>query len=188
MEQEYSMEVRHATSPDEVDRMGTEELRGRFLVPGLVGGAMVRLVYSHHDRLVVGGVTPGTESVALPNPGALRSAYFLERRELGVVNVGTATGRITVDGEVFELGPKECLYAGRGARDVAFAGHGASFYLVSTPAHAVFPSCIMASGTRPSPASSRARRRCALTSPASAGGRSTSTASALRLRRTSQSL
>ncbi|MFI5915924.1 5-dehydro-4-deoxy-D-glucuronate isomerase [Dactylosporangium sp. NPDC051541] len=133
------MEVRHASSPEDVDRMGTEELRGRFLVPGLVAGAMVRLVYSHHDRLVVGGVTPGTESVALPNPGALRSEYFLERRELGVVNVGTATGRVTVDGEQFELAPKECLYVGRGARDVAFAGHGASYYLVSTPAHAAYP-------------------------------------------------
>ncbi|MEU7868761.1 5-dehydro-4-deoxy-D-glucuronate isomerase [Dactylosporangium sp. NPDC049140] len=133
------MEVRHATSPDEAGRMGTEELRRRFLVPDLVAGPMVRLVYSHHDRLVVGGVTPGTETVALPSPGALRSEHFLERRELGVVNVGTATGRVTAGGETYELAPKECLYVGRGTRDVTFAGHGAGFYLVSTPAHAEHP-------------------------------------------------
>jgi 2-deoxy-D-gluconate 3-dehydrogenase len=133
------MEVRHATSPDDVERMGTEELRGRFLVPDLVGGSMVRLVYSHHDRLVVGGVTPGLDTVALPNPGALRSEFFLQRRELGVLNVGTAGGRVLVDGEAYDLAPKECLYVGRGAAEVTFAGHGASFYLVSTPAHASHP-------------------------------------------------
>src|SRR3954470_16486123 len=125
------MEVRHATSPDDVERMGTEELRGRFLVPDLVGGSMVRLVYSHHDRIVVGGVTPGLDTVALPNPGALRSEFFLQRRELGVLNVGTAGGRVLVDGEVHDLAPKECLYVGRGAEEVTFAGPGASFYLVS---------------------------------------------------------
>ncbi|MET7392454.1 5-dehydro-4-deoxy-D-glucuronate isomerase [Dactylosporangium sp. NPDC005572] len=131
------MEIRHATSPDEVERMGTEELRARFLATDLVAGSAVRLVYSHHDRLVVGGVTAGAEAVALPNPDALRSAFFLERRELGVVNVGDGEGRVLVDGEAFPLGPKEVLYVGRGAREVNFSG--SSFYLVSTPAHTTHP-------------------------------------------------
>jgi 4-deoxy-L-threo-5-hexosulose-uronate ketol-isomerase len=133
------MDIRHATSPGEVERMGTEELRARFLATDLVAGSTVRLVYSHHDRLVVGGVTPGEDGAALPNPDELRSAYFLERRELAVVNVGGAAGRVSVDGEMYDLDVKECLYVGRGAAEVSFSGPGASFYLVSTPAHAVHP-------------------------------------------------
>jgi 4-deoxy-L-threo-5-hexosulose-uronate ketol-isomerase len=133
------MEIRHATAPDDIRGMGTDQLRARFLVTGLVAAAEVRLVYSHHDRLVIGGVTPAGDPVALPNPPALRSASFLERRELGVVNVGGDAGAVTVDGVAHSLAPKECLYVGRGAADVRFQGAGASFYLVSAPAHAAHP-------------------------------------------------
>jgi 4-deoxy-L-threo-5-hexosulose-uronate ketol-isomerase len=133
------MEIRHATAPDDVRGMGTDQLRARFLATDLVADAEVRLVYSHHDRLVVGGVSPTDDPVALPNPPALRSTSFLERRELGVVNVGDGDGTVTVDGTAYPLAPKECLYVGRGAVDVQFQGAGASFYLVSTAAHAVHP-------------------------------------------------
>lgn len=128
------MRTYQATSPGEVDGFATEQLRDRFLVEGLIAPGRVELAYSHHDRLVIGGVRPGTRPVALPTPAELRSEFFLERRELGVVNIG-GPGTVSVDGRPFELNTKECLYAGRGVREVTFAGEGSAFYLVSTQAH-----------------------------------------------------
>jgi 4-deoxy-L-threo-5-hexosulose-uronate ketol-isomerase len=132
------MEVRRAAAPDSVVGLTTEQLRAEYLVEGLTEGEGVRLVYSHHDRLVIGGVTPGAATVALPAPPGLGTPGFLDRRELGVVNIGD-TGVVTVAGEKFELGPREVLYVGRGAGEVTFAGEGAVFYLVSTRAHAQHP-------------------------------------------------
>src|SRR5690242_18779989 len=99
------MEIRHATAPDEVRGMDTAALRGRFLAEDLLGEAAVRLVYSHHDRLVIGGVRPGGETVPLPDPAQLRSEFFLQRRELGVVNVGAGAGRVVVDGTGYDVAP-----------------------------------------------------------------------------------
>jgi 4-deoxy-L-threo-5-hexosulose-uronate ketol-isomerase len=126
------MDVRHATAPDQPAGMTTEQLRERFLVEELFVDGEVRLTYSHEDRMVIGGAAGSAD---LPCPDELRSEYFLERRELGVVNVG-GPGTVTVDDVRYELGAKECLYVGRGARRVSFDGR---FYLVSTPAHASFP-------------------------------------------------
>jgi 4-deoxy-L-threo-5-hexosulose-uronate ketol-isomerase len=126
------MEVRYATAPDQLAGMSTEQLRQRFLVEDLFTQDQVRLVYSHEDRLIVGGVAGTAE---LPCPDELRSEFFLERRELGVVNIG-GPGSVTVDGQRHDLAAKECLYIGRGARRVSFDGR---FYLVSTPAHAAYP-------------------------------------------------
>lgn len=137
------MEVRYSTSPDEASRLDTTALRSRFLVEDLVGGAEVRLVYAQEERIVLGGVRPGAEPVALPNPAELRAEFFLERREAGIVNVGDRPGAVSVDGTVYELAPKDCLYAGRGARQVRFSGEGAAFYLVSTTAHANHPTRLM---------------------------------------------
>ncbi|MCG5211808.1 5-dehydro-4-deoxy-D-glucuronate isomerase [Streptosporangium sp. KLBMP 9127] len=127
------MQVRHATAPDQVAGMDTEALRRRFLVTEMFAPGEVRLAYSHEDRIVVGGAAG---SVRLPDPAGLRAEHFLERRELGVVNVG-GPGTVTVDGVAYDLAPRECLYAGRGSREVSFDGD--AFYLVSTPAHATFP-------------------------------------------------
>lgn len=127
------MRVRYATAPDQIAGMDTEALRDRFLVEDLFVPGEVRLVYSHEDRMVLGGVMG---SAVLPNPDPLRSRHFLERRELGVVNVGEP-GVVTVDGTTHELGHRECLYIGRGSREVSFDGE--AFYLVSTPAHAFHP-------------------------------------------------
>ncbi|MBO3743500.1 5-dehydro-4-deoxy-D-glucuronate isomerase [Actinoplanes flavus] len=126
------MESRPATAPDQLAGMDTERLRKRFLVEDLFRPGEVRLTYSHEDRIVVGGVAGPAE---LPCPGELRSAYFLERREMGVVNVG-GPGTVTVDGVRHELDAREVLYIGRGARKVSFDGR---FYLVSTPAHTGHP-------------------------------------------------
>lgn len=135
------MQVRHATHPDQVARYDTDDLRRHYLVTDLFGGDALTTVYSHHDRMVVGGVRPGAgRPVRLETADPLRAAHFLERREAGIVNIGTAGGTVTVDGQGFAVAPRECLYIGRGARDVVFDGPGdAAFYLVSTPAHAAQP-------------------------------------------------
>ncbi|MFC6087001.1 5-dehydro-4-deoxy-D-glucuronate isomerase [Sphaerisporangium aureirubrum] len=130
------VEVRHATAPDQVPGMTTDRLRARFLAEGLFTSGEIRLVYSHEDRIVIGGASPGDTPLELPCPDPLRAGYFLERRELGVVNVG-APGTVTVDGTPYDLAPKECLYAARGSRSVTFSG--GPFYLVSTPAHGDHP-------------------------------------------------
>jgi 4-deoxy-L-threo-5-hexosulose-uronate ketol-isomerase len=128
------------TGPDDVTGLSTAALRERFLVDGLTTAPGVQLAYSHHDRLVVGGVrTSAGAPVPLPAPEQLHAGYFLERRELGVVNTGTAAATVTVDGTDYGLAPRECLYVGRGARDVGFAGDDATLALFSTRAHATFP-------------------------------------------------
>jgi 4-deoxy-L-threo-5-hexosulose-uronate ketol-isomerase len=108
-------------------------------VERLTAGPEVELVHSHSDRMVIGGVRPGPgDRVALPNPEELLSAYFLERRELGIVNIG-GPGTVEVDGAAHPLGTRECLYVGRGAAEVVFSGAPAAYYLISTRAHATYP-------------------------------------------------
>ncbi|GII78259.1 4-deoxy-L-threo-5-hexosulose-uronate ketol-isomerase [Sphaerisporangium rufum] len=137
MERSYRVETRYATAPDQVPGMTTEALRRRFLAEELFAPGQARLLYSHEDRMVIGGVAAGDAPVELPCPAELRAEHFLQRRELGVVNVGEASGTVTVDGTKHELGARECLYVGRGAREVSFLG--GDFYLVSTPAHTEHP-------------------------------------------------
>jgi 4-deoxy-L-threo-5-hexosulose-uronate ketol-isomerase len=135
------MRTRYATSPQQIPALDTDALRSHYLVEDLFPTDRVETVYSHEDRLVVGGVAPraGTP-VRLESPDALRAEFFLQRREAGVVNVGTGAGVVDIDGTKYELAAKDVLYIGRGARDVSFAGTGeAAFYLVSTPAHTSHP-------------------------------------------------
>jgi 4-deoxy-L-threo-5-hexosulose-uronate ketol-isomerase len=135
------MRTRYATNPQQVPTFDTEALRAQYLVEDLFPADRVEAVYSHEDRLVVGGVAPRSGApVTLDAPDPLRADFFLQRREAGVVNVGTGAGVVDVDGKSYELAPKDVLYVGRGARDVTFSGDGrAAFYLVSTPAHASHP-------------------------------------------------
>ncbi len=122
--------------------MTTEELRADFLVPGLFRPGAAELAYTDVDRAVVGGIVPLKAPLALEAGRELASAFFLERREAGVLNLGGA-GSVSVDGAVFPMQPRECLYIGRGSRDVLFSSGSpdcpAAFYLVSYPAHAPFP-------------------------------------------------
>ena len=136
------MLIRRASSPDSVRGLTTARLRDEFLVPGLTEDAELRFAYSDHDRLVIGGVRPGPAPVPLPAPAELGSEHFLDRRELGVVNLGEP-GQIAVDGTVHDVGRTECLYIGRGARDVTFSGLGAVYYLVSTRAHRSWPTVLV---------------------------------------------
>ncbi len=136
------MQVRYAVGPHETRHFTTSELRANFLVETLFEPDRIQLCYSHYDRVIVGGVLPVSEPVNLPTYPELRSDYFLERREMGVINVGDV-GTIEVDGQTYDLGKLDCLYIGRDSQQVAFRSQStdspARFYLLSAPAHKEFP-------------------------------------------------
>ncbi|RSK34575.1 5-dehydro-4-deoxy-D-glucuronate isomerase [Hymenobacter metallilatus] len=132
------MQQRFAVGPRETAAMLTAERREHFLIENLFVAGEITLVYTHYDRMIVGGVAPGVAPVALPNPGELKATYFLERRELGILNIGQP-GQITVDGTTYQLGHQDCLYVGRGSREVQFSGKGARYYVLSAPAHHTYP-------------------------------------------------
>jgi len=123
-------------------RMNTDELRGSFMKEGLFVPGQLNAVYTDVDRAVVAAAVPLAEPLALTGGREMACAYFHERRESGVINLG-APGTVTVDGETYPLAPRECLYIGRGAQTVVFASAcaetPAQFYVVSYPAHAACP-------------------------------------------------
>ena len=131
------MQSRYATAPEHVAGMRTQELRERFLVEDLFTAGEVTLVYTHQDRVILGGAVPVDDPLPLPVPPELRAEHFLDRRELGVVNVGE-DALVVVDGVEHLVRSQGCLYVGRGARDVSFAAPG-RFYLFSAPAHTDYP-------------------------------------------------
>jgi len=137
-----NFESRFAVSPKEAKQMNTEELRGNFLIDNIFNADEVKLVLSHFDRFITAGAMPVSQKIALPNPENLKAAYFLERREIGIINVG-GKGVITADGVSFELDYKEALYIGKGETEVFFesvdASKPAKFYLNSAPAHHSYP-------------------------------------------------
>jgi 4-deoxy-L-threo-5-hexosulose-uronate ketol-isomerase len=131
----------HATHPDMMENVSNDDLRDRYLVGGMFVDGQVTLNYSHNERFVIGGAVPGASPIKLPEqtvPASAAGHPFLERREAGIVNIGTA-GAITVDGQRFEMGNKECLYVPMGSKEVIFEGEGARFYIASVPAHKTLP-------------------------------------------------
>lgn len=137
------MEIRFQNSPKETSEMNTEELRANFLVQNLMDNDEVNLVYSHYDRMIIGGAKPVTKTIKLENHPELRAEYFLERREIGIINVGGA-GQVEADGVTFDLEKLTCVYLGKGTKNVVFKSTDpadpALFYLLSAPAHQTYPS------------------------------------------------
>ena len=136
------MDIRYAANPRDVKRYTTEELRNEFLIENLYQPDSVTAVYSHVDRMVTLGCMPVTETVSIDKGidvwANFGTKFFLERREIGIFNIG-GEGTIAVDGTVYELGYKDCLYITMGAKEVLFASKcaekPAKFYMVSAPAH-----------------------------------------------------
>jgi len=136
------MDIRYSCNQRDFKRYTTEETRKEFLIEKLFVADEVVPVYSHVDRMVTVGVMPVSEKVPLDKGidiwANFGTHYFLERRELGMFNVG-GEGAVTVDGTVYELGYKDCLYITMGAKEVTFeskdSSNPAKFYIVSAPAH-----------------------------------------------------
>jgi 4-deoxy-L-threo-5-hexosulose-uronate ketol-isomerase len=141
------MEQRYATNPEQIPGWTTEQLRQQYLLPELFAPGEIRLTYTHHDRIVLGGAVPAGGVLELTGYPEIRSETFLEHRELGVINVG-GTGTVTADGETHTLVTGACLYLGRGVRDIAFADAdgAAQFYLFSAPAHTTYPTALVSPG------------------------------------------
>ncbi|MFP7484720.1 5-dehydro-4-deoxy-D-glucuronate isomerase [Priestia filamentosa] len=136
------METRYAHHPEDVKKQTTEELRQNFLVETLFEADHVHLTYTHNDRMIFGGVTPSQEELTIKLDKELGVSYFLERRELGIINIG-ADGTVILDGVEYEMKGRDGLYVGRGTKDVKFrskdANNPAKFYINSTPAHHTYP-------------------------------------------------
>ena len=140
------MEVRTAASPKDVRYYDTQRLREEFLIQGLFCKDEIKLVYSHIDRIITGAATPAEKKLELTAGKELRAAYFLERRELGIINIGGA-GTVTVDGKAYHVEHKDGMYVGRGSKEITFASDNAEnpakFYLNSTPAHTAYPTVLI---------------------------------------------
>ena len=137
------MEVRFQNSTRETAGMNTQELRTNFLIENLMINDEIRLVYSHYDRVIVGGVKPISKTLSLETHPELRADYFLERRELGIINVG-GDGAVETNENIYQLGKLDAVYIGKGVREVRFKSNNESnpavFYLLSAPAHQNYPS------------------------------------------------
>ena len=136
------MDIRYSANQKDFKRYTTEETRNEFLIENLYAANEVVAVYSHVDRMVTLGCMPTTETVSIDKGIDIwknfGTGYFLERREIGIFNIGGA-GKITADGEVFDMNYKDCLYITKGTKEVFFssndAANPAKFYMVSAPAH-----------------------------------------------------
>lgn len=133
--------VRYASSPENIKLYDTQKLRDDFLVENPFTTGNINLVYSHYDRYIVGGAKPGKSPLKLNTIDPLKAENFLDRRELGVINVGEK-GEVTVDGRSYELEYKEAIYIGCGVKDVTFSkfdNRQPLFYINSAPAHSTHP-------------------------------------------------
>ncbi len=146
IENKKLMEIRFHNSAKEVSTMTTGELRSNFLIESLMQADELKLVYTHYDRMIIGGVMPVSKTVTLPTYDTLKAKFFLERRELGIINVG-GDGEVKVNGKVYDLSKLTCLYVGKGNEKISFKSkkkdNPAKFYLLSAPAHHVYPTKLM---------------------------------------------
>ncbi|SUW62477.1 4-deoxy-L-threo-5-hexosulose-uronate ketol-isomerase [Buttiauxella agrestis] len=138
------MDIRQSIHSDHAKTLDTAGLRKEFLIETIFTADEYTMTYSHIDRIIVGGVMPVTRTVSVGGEVGkqLGVSYFLERRELGVINIG-GQGTITVDGTCYEIGTRDGLYVGKGAKEVVFASidpaNPARFYYNCAPAHTTYP-------------------------------------------------
>lgn len=139
------MQIKYAVHPTDVKSYDTTRLRQEFHTSSLMKKNEIQLVYTHYDRFVYGGIVPVKKALTLTTFNELKSDFFLERRELGIMNVGGA-GKVKVDGKSYSLDNLEVLYIGKGKKEVIFesvdSNNPAKFYLNSTPAHKEYPTVL----------------------------------------------
>lgn len=138
-----SLENRYASSPNEVKTFDTSQLRSNFLISDIMMSGELKGVHSNYERMITLGAVPVNKGIKLPNfHDFTKQENFLDRREIGIINVG-GPGSISVDGEIFSMNNKDCLYIGLGKKDIVFSSDSssepASFYMNSTPAHKEYP-------------------------------------------------
>lgn len=140
------MKVIHSVHSSDFKTYSTDLIRERFLIDNQVQPDQLNCVYTHYDRMIVGFANPVNKQLELPNYDNLRANYFLERREIGIINVGGA-GFVIADGKSFDLNKLDCLYIGKGTKNVSFASKDAKtpavFYLLSSPAHATHSTTLL---------------------------------------------
>ena len=136
------MEVRPGANPRDVKLYDTDRLRNDFLIQDVFVEDAIKTVYSQIDRIIVGAATPVSKVLKLEAGDELRAKYFLERREMGIINIG-GKGTVTVDGKAYEFEYKDGMYIGMGSKDITFASadpkNPAKFYFNSAPAHKTSP-------------------------------------------------
>jgi len=143
------MKIHYFPSPAASNTLSTNELRDQFLIGGIFRPGEWVAHYTDLDRMIVGGAMPTGAPLPLPNVKETGTEFFLQRREIGILNLG-APGAVRVGGTLHEVGSLDCIYIGQGERDVSFENGSsgqAQFYFVSTPAHAKFPTAIVRRGS-----------------------------------------
>ena len=137
-----NFDKRYTSNPEDFKSYDTQRIRKDFLIENLMQPASINFTYSHYDRYIVGGAVPLDKALSLETIDPLKADFFLERREMGIINVG-GKGSVEVEGQVYELEYKEALYLGKGNKEVVFKSnnqaHPALFYINSAPAHKSYP-------------------------------------------------
>lgn len=140
------MKVIQSVHPEDFKHYTSSVIRERFLLNNLAQANTINCVYTLYDRMIVGVANPTNKQLELENYAPLRANYFLERREIGIINVA-GNGKVIADGKTYDLGKLDCLYIGKGTKSVSFssddAGTPAVFYILSCPAHATHPTTLM---------------------------------------------
>ena len=141
-----ALKILHSVHPEDFRTYQTGLIRERFLIDNLMQPGELNCVYTHYDRMIIGGVQPVKTSIKLQNYPNLKAKYFLERREMGIINVG-GDGEIIADGKSYLLKKLDCLYLGKGVKNVSFSSSirdvPAVFYFLSTSAHVSYPVTLM---------------------------------------------
>jgi len=140
------VKVLHSVHPEDFKSYQTALIRERFLVDQIVQPDQLNCAYTHYDRMIVGAANPVNNTLELPNYDNLRADYFLERREIGIINVAGA-GEVVADGQTYTLNKLDCIYIGKGVKSVTFSSKNASepavYFLLSSPAHKTYPTTLM---------------------------------------------